>query len=333
MRIAVDAMGGDFAPSEIVKGAREAARRLPSVSRIFLVGDEAVVGRELGSDETGKISIHHASEAIGMDETPALAVRRKKDSSIGRAVDLVKAGKADAVVSAGNTGAVVVAATLKLRTLTGVERPAIAIVMPTRSGPFILIDAGANIDCGPKLLAQFAVMGSAYSQVIFSHENPSVGLLSIGGEDTKGNETTREAFKLLNQSPLNFTGNVEGHDIFEGKTDVVVCDGFVGNIVLKTSESVAAAVFHWVKEEVRRNPIRHLGAGLLIGAMRGMKQKTDPEMYGGALLLGVNGICVITHGKSSQKAIFHAIRVTCESVHSHLNQTIVDRIAEMGVEA
>ena len=331
MKIAVDAMGGDHAPRETVRGSLDAARELPGISKVFLVGDEDSVRRELEAcgPTPDKIEVRNATEVIAMDEMPAQAVRRKKDSSIGRAVDLVKKGEADAVVSAGNTGAVVVAATLKLRTLQGVARPAIAAIMPTEDRPFILIDAGANIDCDVALLKQFAIMGNAYSRVLMDRESPVVGLLSIGGEDTKGNETTREAFRVLSDSELNFRGNIEGHDLFRGETDVVVCDGFVGNIVLKTSESTARAIGHWMKQEFRRNPLRIAGAGLLWGALRAMKRRMDPEMYGGALLLGVNGVCIITHGASSARAIFHAIRVARESVHHHLNQLIVKDIAGM----
>ena len=330
MRIAVDAMGGDHAPGEVVAGALEAANSLPSVSSVVLVGDSDAIERELcGKDfDRSKVKVSHASEVVAMDELPALAVRRKKDSSIGRAVDLVKHGEADAVVSAGNTGAAVVAATLKLRMLEGVERPAIAAIMPTRDRPFVLLDVGATMDCSPALLRKFAVMGSVYSQVILGQAEPVVGLLSIGGEETKGNETTREAFKLLSESELNFRGNVEGNDLFEGQTDVVVCDGFVGNIVLKTSESVARAIGHWMKQEFRSNLVRLVGAGLLRGALSSMKLKMDPETYGGAPLLGVKGVCIITHGASSSWAIFHAIRVASQSVVEHVNEVIVDMIAD-----
>jgi glycerol-3-phosphate acyltransferase PlsX len=332
MRIAVDAMGGDHAPHEVVKGAAEAVRTLPGVSRLILVGDRAAVESELagngGADD--RIEIRHASEVVSMNEAPAQAVRRKKDSSIGRAVDLVKAGEADAIVSAGHTGACVVAATLKLRALAGVERPAIAAVMPTRGRPFILIDAGANIDCEPALLTQFGVMGSVYSRLILGRENPVVGLLSIGGEASKGNDITKEAHRMLAASPLNFRGNVEGHDLFHGETDVVVCDGFVGNVVLKTAESCATAVGHWLKQSFTRNPVRVLGAALLTGALRDMKRRMDPESYGGAPLLGVNGVCIITHGASSGRAIYHAIRVASESVDHNLNKSIMAGIAALG---
>lgn len=332
MRIAVDAMGGDYAPVQIVQGAVEAAAKLPGISKVFLVGDSAAINQVLGQEAevSDKLEIRHASEQIAMDEAPAQAVRRKKDSSIGRAVDLVKQGEADAVVSAGNTGAVVVASTLKLRALEGIERPAIATVMPTQERPCVLLDAGANIDCGPRLLAQFAVMGSVYSRIILGCENPVVGLLSIGGEDSKGNEATREAFRIIERSSLNFRGNVEGHDLFEGKTDVVVCDGFVGNVVLKTSESIAGAIGHWMKKEFMAKPSRMLGAFLLRGALKTMKQRMDPEMYGGAPLLGVRGVCIITHGSSSGRGIFNAIRVASESVHHHLNESIISETASMG---
>jgi phosphate acyltransferase len=329
MKIAVDAMGGDFAPKEIVRGSVGAAIGLKDVTKIILVGDSEIVKRELARCKfrPSKIEVCHASEAVAMGESPAQAIRRKKDSSISKAMDLVKSGEADAMVSAGNTGAVVVAATLKLRTLEGVERPAIATVMPTQNRPVVLIDAGANTDCSAKLLEQFAIMGSTYSKAIFKLANPVVGVLSIGGEEGKGNEVTKEACAALGKiAGLNFKGNVEGHDLFKGETDVVVCDGFVGNVVLKTSESVVHAVQYWMKQEFRRNPIRVMGAALLKGALKTMRRRMDPELYGGAPLLGVQGICIIAHGASSGRAILNAIRVACESAQNHLDQLIVKEI-------
>jgi glycerol-3-phosphate acyltransferase PlsX len=331
MRIAVDAMGGDFAPKEIVAGAVKAARELKDLTTLVLVGQEEVIRQELKAygPLPPKLVVRHASEIIGMEETPALAIRKKKDNSISRMMDMINAGEVDAAVSAGNTGAMVVAATLKLRTLTGIQRPAIATVMPTMGRPIVLIDAGANTDCSPALLAEFAVMGSVYAREILGQANPVVGLMSIGGEDSKGNETTKEAFRLLSAAPVNFRGNVEGHDLFLGETDVVVCDGFVGNVVLKTSESVAHAIGSWLKKEFKANPIRILGALLLRGALKTIKRRMDPEMFGGAPLLGVNGICIITHGSSSRTAIYHAVRVACESVGHHVNDHIIEEARKL----
>lgn len=328
MRIAVDAMGGDFAPREIVSGAIEAADLLPNIDGIILVGDEAAIHREYQSHKRipKKIEICHASEIVKMSESPAAAIRRKKDSSVSRAIDLVKSGKADAMVSAGNTGAVVVGATLKLRTLEGIERPAIATVMPTPVKPFVLIDAGANTNCSPRLLFQFAVMGAIYARELLGRPDPLVGLMSVGTEESKGTETTKEAFRLLEESNLNFRGNIEGHDLFKGEIDVAVCDGFVGNVILKTSESVACAVGMWIKSEFAGNALRKLGAVLLTGALRVMKRRMDPEMYGGAPLLGVNGVCIISHGASSARAIYHAIRVAVESVNHQINHLIINAL-------
>jgi glycerol-3-phosphate acyltransferase PlsX len=331
MRIAVDAMGGDHAPREIVAGAVEAARGLKDLTTLILVGPEEIVRQELKQYGTipAKLVIRHASEVIGMEESPALAIRKKKDNSISRMMDMITAGEADAAVSAGNTGAMVVAATLKLRTLEGIQRPAIATVMPTSGRPIIVIDAGANTDCTPEMLVEFGVMGSVYSREILGQAKPVVGLMSIGGEDSKGNETTKEAFRLLSAAPLNFRGNVEGHDLFRGETDVVVCDGFVGNVVLKTSESVAHTIGSWLKKEFKANPIRILGALLLRGALKTIKKRMDPEMFGGAPLLGVKGVCIITHGSSSRTAIFHAVRVACESVGHHVNDHIIEEVSKL----
>lgn len=329
MRIAVDAMGGDFAPREVVAGAVQAVREIPDLSRLFLVGDEGAVRAELDQHRNvplNKIEIAHASEVVGMDEAPASAIRRKKDSSIGRAVDMVKKGEAEAVFSAGNTGAAVAATTLKLRTLQGVDRPAIATVFPTKIKPFVLLDAGATPDCTSELLFQFAVMGMFYSREILHVPEPTVGLLSIGGEAAKGNEITKEAFRRLEQSNLNFLGNVESSDIFSGKVDVVVCDGFVGNVVLKTSESVARMVGDWMKDEFMSSWISKVGALLCSGAIRKLKHRADPAVYGGAPLMGVNGVCIIGHGSSSAVAVFNGIRVACEAVDHHVNHLITEEL-------
>jgi glycerol-3-phosphate acyltransferase PlsX len=332
MRVAVDSMGGDFAPAAIVAGAVDAARTLKGLTSLTLVGDEAAVRRELALQGPTPpiIQVRHAGEVVGMEETPAVAIRRKKDSSINRAVDMVKHGEADAVFSAGNTGAAVVSTTLKLRTLEGVQRPAIATVIPTPTKPFVMIDSGANPDCNPIMFAQFAVMGCVYSREILGCPNPKVGLLSIGGEDSKGNEATKDAFKILEKSSLSYHGNVESSDIFNGVVDVVVCDGFVGNIVLKTSESVARTISRWIREECSRNPLRMLGALLARGAFGTIRRRSDPAMYGGAPLLGVRGSCIIGHGSSSARAVLNGIRVAAESVSHHINQMIVDEIRNLG---
>lgn len=333
MRIALDAMGGDHAPREIVRGGVEAAAKLKDVECVFLVGSEPAIQTELkriGGRVGGRIRIVHASETVGMDEAPAVAVRRKKDSSIVRCMDLVKSGDADAVVSAGNSGAVVAAAMFTLGRIKGVARPAIATVLPTRGRPLLLIDAGANTDCQEQWLTQFAIMGSVYSQAVLHQPNPVLGLLSIGTEDCKGNEVTKKAFGLIQRAGVNFRGNVEGHDLFIGQTDVVVCDGFVGNIVLKTTESVAHAIGYWMKQEFFRHPVRVLGAMLLKGALTAMKRRMDPEVYGGAPLLGVPGNCIITHGASTHHAIYHAVRVAAVAASTNIGTLIAERIAAAG---
>ncbi len=318
-------MGGDFAPRNTVEGAVDALGAYPEIEGLFLVGDAAKIGLELKRLGAGdkRIEIVHASEVVDMRESGAKAIRQKRDASISRAVDLVKNGSAQAVVSAGHTGAAVAASVLKLRSLKGVERPAVACLLPTAKKIFILIDAGANPDSSPENLVQFAVMGSVYAEYVLGYRNPSVALMSIGEEDMKGNDVTKEAFKLLKASPLNFRGNIEGHDLYEDPSDVVVCDGFTGNVVLKTSEATAHAIFGWLKQELYRTPIRKLGAKLAEGAFRTIRKKTNYEEYGGTPLLGVNGICIIAHGASSRLAIKNAIRAAAESVRHDINPHIV----------
>ncbi|HKL22588.1 MAG TPA: phosphate acyltransferase PlsX [Tichowtungia sp.] len=333
MRIAIDAMGGDFAPREIVKGAVEAARGLSGVEKLFLVGDETAVRNELAQygEIPDCIEVRHASQVIDMDESPALALRRKKDSSIMQAVNLVKEGEAGAIFSAGSTGAAVAASTLRLRTLETVDRPAIATVLPSLKNPFVLLDAGATTDCTAAMLVEFAAMGDIYAKKILKIEKPTVGLLSIGEEESKGSKSTKEAFQLLENSKLNFIGNVESHDLFEGKVDVAVCDGFVGNVVLKTSESVSHAMSQWLKESFSSSPIRKLGAGILkaSGAFSEIKERVDPESYGGAPLLGVKGVCIIGHGSSSSVAVYNAIRVAGTAIEQKLNRLIEEEINEI----
>jgi phosphate acyltransferase len=324
MRIALDAMGGDFAPKNNVEGAVLALKEFSHIEKLFLVGDAMAIGTELKriGHQDQRIEIFHASEVVDMRESAAKAIRQKKDSSISRSVDLVKNGSAQAVVSAGHTGAAVAASVLKMRTLKGIERPAVACLLPTELGVFVLIDAGANPDSTPENLLQFGIMGSVFSEQVLGTKRPTVSLLSIGEEDVKGNDITKEAFKLLKTSGLNFKGNIEGRDLYENSSDVVVCDGFTGNVVLKTSESIAYAIFGWLRRELNRGLVRKIGAQLARGAFRDIYKKTNAEEYGGMPLLGVNGVCIIAHGSSSAVAIKNAIRVAAESVQHDLNPHI-----------
>jgi len=332
MRIAVDAMGGDHAPGEIIPGCVDAVRAYPRVDEILLVGKEEIIRPELTSlgGDSERIRVVHASEVIEMGEAPAMALRRKKDSSISRAIELVKNGEADAVFSAGSTGAMVAGSTLKLRTLKGCSRPTIATVLPTQKHPVILLDAGANPECTSKMLAQFAVMGDVYARQILGTRDPKVGLLSIGGEAAKGNELTKQTYKTLEASDLNFVGNVESHDMFEGKVDVVVCDGFTGNVVLKTGEAVARAMKSWMKDEFTATLPRKIGALLLKPAFTSIAAKSDSESQGGAPLLGVNGIVYIGHGSSSRTAVKNAIRVIRDTYLHDLNHHMIDDLARLG---
>lgn len=338
MRIALDAMGGDYAPQEIVRGAVEAAQKLADVASILLVGDETTVKAELAKYPKANLQclrVVHAAESISMDETPASAIRKKKHCSINICMQLIKHNEADAMISAGNSGAVTTAAVLHLGRIPGVIRPAIATVMPTRQPkrPLLLLDAGANTDCHESWLAQFAIMGAAYSQAVLKRTEPVVGLLSIGTEESKGNDMTKKAFQLIQKADLKFRGNIEGRDLFMGKTDVVVCDGFVGNVVLKTTESVAHAVGYWIKREFFRHPVRMFGALLLKGAMQALKRKMDPEIYGGAPLLGVPATVLITHGASSHKAIFHAIIAASAAAAGNLTELTAQKIKAANLSA
>ena len=341
-RIALDAMGGDNAPGEIVVGAVESAARIPDI-KILLVGQLAPIQSELEklprdlktaaqkAMENGTLEIVHAPDIAEMDETPVDAVRKKKDCSINVAMRLVKEGRADAFVSAGNSGAVATSAILNLGRIPGVKRPAIAAILPTRipKRPLLLLDAGANMDCHPDWLVQFALMGNAYSKAVLNRTVPSVGLISIGTEDCKGNEMTKETFPQLKAvNELNFVGNIEGHDLFKGQIDVAVCDGFVGNVVLKTTESIAKAIGYWLKRECFRGPLRIFGALLLKGAFRALKSQMDPEVYGGAPLLGVPGAVIITHGSSTHKAIFYAVKAGVAAAMNDVSGLIAKSIAE-----
>ena len=337
-RIALDAMGGDNAPGEIVHGGVEAAVGLEDV-KVLLVGVKEQIDAELAKypkevaavTKKGTLEVIHAPDVAEMDESPVTAVRKKKDCSINVAMRLVKEGRADAFVSAGNSGAVATSAILNLGRIKGVQRPAIATILPTRipRRPLLLLDAGANMDCHADWLVQFAIMGSVYSQGVLKRTKPLVGLLSIGTEDCKGNEMTKETFRLLKEvQSIDFRGNVEGHDVFQGQTDVVVCDGFVGNVVLKTSESLAHAVSYFLKRECFRGIFRVLGALLLKGAFKSLKNQLDPDIYGGAPLLGVPGAVIITHGSSTHKAIYYAVKAGVNAARNDVSGLISSRIEE-----
>jgi phosphate acyltransferase len=327
MRIAVDVMGGDHGCGVVIDGIKLALQSDRQIKDLYLVGDQTEINAALAQWRDPRVNVMHASEVLTMEDKPALALRRKRDCSIARAVDLVKEGKADAVISPGNTGGILAAATLKLRPLAGVDRPGIATVIPTPQNEFVLLDSGANIDCKPIHLAHFAVMGHVYAREILGHERPRVGLLSIGTEDTKGNELTLEAFKLCKLMDLNFIGNVEGHDLFNNRVDVVVCDGFVGNVVLKTCESMARAMMDWMKRELTRNPKRQIGALLAKNAFRTIARRMDPDAYGGAPLLGTNGHVMKAHGSARERAIMNAVRVTKETIQHHISHLIRQEIA------
>lgn len=313
MKIALDAMGGDYAPAVTVEGALEAVSEIQGLS-VVLVGDEDELATELRGKHypVSSIYIKHASQVVDMGEAPLTAIRRKKDSSIKVAIELVKSGEADAMVSAGNSGVVMATALFLLGKLPGVERPAIAAVMPTLKGCFILIDAGANVDCRATHLLQFAIMGEAYAKSIFNIGSPKISLLGIGEEDAKGNELTKEAFKLIKESGLNFIGNIEGKDIFLGDADVVVSDGFVGNIALKISEGLAETMTKMLKREISEKSAGRIGYLFLKNALKSFKKKTDYSEYGGAPLLGISKPCIISHGRSTAKAIKNALKLASE---------------------
>lgn len=321
MRIAVDAMGGDHAPEEIIKGALIAANKDPNV-QLILVGKKERILPFLADTKLKNLSICDAAEVIAMDEHPANAVRKKKDSSIVVATRLVKAGEADAVVSAGSTGAQMAAGLLGLGRIKGIERPAIATVLPTPEGGKLILDVGANMDATPVQLSQYALMGSIYAERILRIPNPRVGLLNIGSEEGKGNDLAQKTFPLLKSASLNFIGNVEGRDVPYGRADVVVCDGFVGNVFLKATEGLAGVLFHQIKEKIMANTLRKLGALIVKPGLKEIAQMMDYAEYGGAPLLGVNGTSIICHGSSNARAIFNAIRVARECVEIQLIEKI-----------
>jgi len=327
--IAVDAMGGDDAPKAEVEGAIRAARSLGV--RVILVGKQDLLRAELSlhADIADlPIEVHHASEQITMEDSAGKAMRNKRDSSIRVAARLVRDGVADGVVSAGNTGAVMATVKTVQGMLPGVDRPALASAFPTVKGtPVVVVDVGANVDCSPRMLAQFAVMGDIYSRVIFHTHRPRVGLLSIGEEEQKGNDLTRAATPLLKALPIHFIGNVEGRDIYAGKTDVIVCDGFIGNVALKVSEGLVEMMSKMLRESLEATITRKLGSLLARTAFNEFKKRVDYSEYGGAPLLGVKGVCIVTHGRPNANAIRNAIRVAAEFADGKVNERIEAELA------
>ena len=328
MRIAVDVMSGDHGCTVVIEGVKQALEADKSIATLYLVGNETDINsaRERVQLHDSRIRILHASEVLTMDDKPLEGIRKKKDSSLVRAIELVREGKADAVISPGNTGALV-AGSMKLGRLDGVKRPAIAARMPSRTQDFVLLDVGANDVCEPLHLAQFAVMGNIYAKELLGISRPRVGVLSNGSEETKGTDLTRGAAKLCRQLDLNFIGYVEGFDLFNDAVDVVVTDGFTGNIVLKTAESLGYAIGSILKAELTATPMRKLGAALAKGGLMKMKKRMDPEVYGGAVVLGLNGTVIKTHGSSRQRAIANAVRVATEEISHGVNQLVSQQIA------
>jgi glycerol-3-phosphate acyltransferase PlsX len=331
IRIAVDAMGGDLAPQMEVQGSVQAVQEYPV--GVLLVGARDRIQQDLRKYRTGHLPIEivHASESIAMDEPVSSAIRKKKDSSMRVAAQLVKEGKADGVVSAGNTGACMAIAKLVLGSLANVDRPALAAILPTaKLKPALLIDAGANVDCKPQHLAQFAIMGEIFSRLVFNNDRPKVGLLSIGEEETKGNELTKEAFRLLKTAPFNFVGNIEGRDVFKGEIDVIVCDGFIGNVSLKIGEGLTEMISILLKKDLSSDPISQIGGLLTRRAFRNFKARVDYAETGGAPLLGIRGVAIICHGRSTAKAIKNAIRIAHMLCLNQLNEKIEKEIKALG---
>jgi glycerol-3-phosphate acyltransferase PlsX len=327
MRIALDAMGGDRAPDVNIEGALEALGVSDDIE-VVLVGDEPAILKRLSgkSYPASRIQVLHASEVITMGDSPSQAVRRKKDSSLRKAVELVRDKSADGAVSAGNSGAMMALALFLVGSSKGVDRPAIATMMPSYNKPFLLLDAGANVDCSPENLLHFALMGEAYCKHILMRPSPRVALLSIGEEPTKGNELTKESFKLIMRTGLNFIGNIESKDVFMGEADVVVCDGFAGNIFLKTSEGLVDVFMKMLRREIGGSLSGKLGYLLMSPSIKNLKRKMDYDEYGGAPLLGIDGTCLISHGRSSTKAIMNALVKASDFSRKKVYETISDEI-------
>jgi phosphate acyltransferase len=327
MNIAVDAMGGDNAPKVVVQGAIQASDE--SGINIILVGDSEAISVELnGKRERERIRVHHCGEAVLMDESPLKAIRTKKDSSIRVAFDLLKNGEVDAVVSAGNSGATMAAGIITLGKVEGVERPAIACVLPGDKGKVVIIDVGGNVDCRPVHILQFGIMANAFATSCLGMQRPKVGLLSIGREAGKGNEQVRLAYDLLQDSPLNFIGNVEGRDILSGHVQVVVCDGFVGNVVLKLSEGLAESVAYRLKKDIMSSIAGKAIALFSRNFLKKFEESLDYAEYGGAPILGIEGVGIVCHGNSSARAIKNAIEMAVDYVENRVQKSLSMEIAE-----
>lgn len=331
MKIALDAMGGDKAPKETVAGAILALKEFPNIS-IVLVGREKRIQRELRNYQydSSRLEIVNAEEIITMDDDPVVAVRAKKDSSMNVALDLVKDGRADACVSAGNTGALISASQLKLKRIKGVLRPAIATIFPAKHGHVVVLDVGANADCKPEFLAQFAILGSKYAKVALKNKDPKVALLNIGSEEGKGNEITRASYDLLkSQTHINFVGNIEPHTMLQGKVDVVVTDGYTGNILLKATEGTAKFLTNFLKSEIKKSYLSMMGAYLMKNVFSALKKKMDSSEYGGAIFLGLNYISVKAHGGSDAVAIKNAIKVAGQFVEQNFVEEVKKEMANL----
>ena len=333
--VAIDAMGGDHGPVVTVAAALKCLARDPSLN-IVLVGLQDALEAQLRAHHAKpdpRLRIHPATEVVGMDESPALAMRNNKDSSMRVAINLVKTGEAGACVSAGNTGALMATARFVLKMLPGIERPAIASELPTIKGRTFVLDLGANVDCTPEHLLQFGIMGAMLVSALDQRDAPSVGLLNIGEEEIKGNETVKQAAELLRKSGLNFYGNIEGDDIYKGTTDVVVCDGFVGNVALKTSEGLAKMISTMLREEFTRNIFTRLAGLVALPVLRAFKKRVDPRRYNGATLLGLRGVVVKSHGGADRYAFEHAIEQAAREVRNNVQQRISEKMAILQKDA
>lgn len=329
MRLAVDVMGGDQGPEELIAGIKLGLAAEPAIERLLAVGPTELLSdaarRSSLSDR--RFAIVAATEVLTMDDDPALAIRRKKDSSILRAIELVREGEADVVISSGNTGALVAGATIRLGRLPGVKRPTLACVMPSRTGAFVLVDGGANPECTPEILLQFGIMGAEYSRAVLGVAKPRVGVISNGTEATKGTDLTRATVQLLLRAGLRCVGHCEGYDLFTGGVDVAVCDGFVGNIVLKTAEGLGKTVGALLRDELQANPLRRLGALLALGGLRRIKVRMNPDTYGGAPMLGLAKLAIKIHGGANRNALQAAIQQSVQVLRQRLNEEIGKQIA------